>query len=114
MQNDEKAIHDLVDSWLAASKQGDLATLRDLMTDDVIFMVPGKEPFGKEAFRASGGERKNVLVEGTSDIQEIKVHGDWAWMRNRLKVTIKPPDGKPVVHSWYTLTILQKNRTGNG
>jgi uncharacterized protein (TIGR02246 family) len=94
MQDDEKAIRDLVDSWLAASKKGDLATVRELMADDVVFMVPGKEPFGKEAFTASSWEMRGVLVEGASDIQEIKVHGDWALLRNRLKVTIRPPNQK--------------------
>ena len=73
MQNDEQAIRDLVDTWLAASKAGDLATVLNLMADDVIFMVPGKEPFGKEEFAASSKEMKDVRVEGTSDIQEIKV-----------------------------------------
>jgi uncharacterized protein (TIGR02246 family) len=112
MHNDEKAIRDWGDSWLAASKKGDLATARDLMADDVVFMVPGKEPFGKDAFTVSSRETTGVLVDGTSDIQEIKVHGDWAWMRNRLKVTIRPPNGKSVVHSGYTLTILQKKPDG--
>ena len=82
------------------------------MANDVVFMVPGKEPFGKEAFMASGRDGKSILVEGTSDIQEIKVHGDWACMRNRLKVAIKPPNGEAVVHSGYTLTILQKKADG--
>jgi uncharacterized protein (TIGR02246 family) len=112
MQNDESAIRELVDAWLVASKKGDLATLRELMSDDVVFMVAGKEPFGKEAFMATGADGKSVLVEGASDIQEIKVRGDWAWMRNRLKVTVKPPDGNAVVHSGYTLTILQKRVDG--
>jgi uncharacterized protein (TIGR02246 family) len=112
MQHDEKAIRDLVDSWITASKKGDLATVRDLMADDVVFMVAGKEPFGKEAFTTRSREMRGALVEGTSDIQEIQVRGDWAWMRNRLKVTIKPPDGQPVVHSGYTLTILQKKPDG--
>ena len=30
----------------------DLATVLSLMTDDVVFMVPGQEAFGKEAFTA--------------------------------------------------------------
>ena len=54
MQNDEPEIRDLVNAWLAASKEGDLTTLRDLMANDVVFMVPRKEPFGKETFMASG------------------------------------------------------------
>src|SRR3954454_8877201 len=46
----ETAIRTLVETWMAAAKAGDIATVLDLMTDDVIFMVPGREPFGKEAF----------------------------------------------------------------
>jgi uncharacterized protein (TIGR02246 family) len=53
MTQDERAIRELVDSWMKASKAGDLATVLDLMTDDVVFMVPGREPFGKEEFRAA-------------------------------------------------------------
>jgi uncharacterized protein (TIGR02246 family) len=48
--DNERAIRNLIETWMAASKAGDLATVLSLMTDDVIFMVPGKEPFGKEAF----------------------------------------------------------------
>jgi uncharacterized protein (TIGR02246 family) len=113
MQNDEKAICELVDTWMAASKSGDLATVLRLMADDVVFMVPGKEPFGKEAFAASSKEMKNVRIDGTSDIKEINVLGDWAWMRNHLKVTITPPQGRPTVRSGYTLTILRRNPDGS-
>ena len=49
-QNEEQAIRDLVKTWLAASEKGDLTTMLNLLADDVIFMVPGKEPFGKETF----------------------------------------------------------------
>ena len=112
MQDDEQAIRGLVDTWLAASKRADLATLLSLMADDVIFMVPGKEPFGKDAFAASMKDMQDVQIEGTGDIQEIKVLGDWAWMRNHLKVTITPPNGSPSVRSGYTLTILRKNPNG--
>lgn len=111
--NDKRAIRELVDKWLTSSKTGDLATVLSLMADDVIFMVPGKEPFGKEAFAANSQEMKDVRIEGTSDIQEIKVLGDWAWMRNFLKVTFTPPKGSATVHSGYILTILRKNPNGN-
>src|SRR5262249_35239639 len=53
MTDDERAIRELVNVWLAASKAGDLQTILSLMTDDVIFMVPGRRPFGKEAFAAA-------------------------------------------------------------
>jgi uncharacterized protein (TIGR02246 family) len=112
VQNEEEAIRKLVDTWMVATKKGDLATVLSLMTDDVIFMVPGKEPFGKEEFAALSKGMKNVEVESTSEIQEIRVLGDWAWLRNRLKVKLTAPGSKPTVRSGYTLTILQKNSEG--
>jgi uncharacterized protein (TIGR02246 family) len=113
MQGDEQAIRDLVKAWLVASQAGDLTTVLGLMDDDVIFMVPGKAPFGKEAFAASSKEMKNVRIEGTSDIQEIRVLNDWAWMRSHLKITITHPSGTTSMRSGYTLTILRKQRGGN-
>jgi uncharacterized protein (TIGR02246 family) len=113
MQSDEQAIRDLVKTWLVASKTGDLTTVLSLMDDDVVFMVPGKPPFGKEAFAASSKELKNVRIEGISDIQEIQVLDDWAWMRSHLKVTITHPSGATSMRSGYTLTILRKQRGGN-
>jgi uncharacterized protein (TIGR02246 family) len=113
LQSDEEAIRQLVETWMAASKAGDLSTVLSLMADDVIFMVPDRPPFGKEAFIASSQNMKDVRIEGSSDIQEVRVLGDWAWMRNYLKLSITPPQGEPLVRSGYTLTILRKNSAGN-
>jgi len=112
VSNDEQAIRDLVDKWLTASKTGDVAAVLSLMADDVIFMVPGKEPFGKEAFAATSQEMKDLLIEGTSDIKEIKVLGDWAWMRNYLTVSITTPNGDTKRRAGYVLTILKRNAEG--
>jgi len=112
MQSDEEAIRTLVSQWLTASKKGDLETVLSLMADDVIFMIPGQEPFGKDVFAARARQMENVNIEGTSEIQELKILGDWAWTRNRLVVTVMPPNGRPVRRSGYTLTILRKNPNG--
>jgi uncharacterized protein (TIGR02246 family) len=55
---------------------------------------------------------KNLRVEGSSDIQEIQVLGDWAYLRNYIEMTVSPPAGKPVRRSGYTLTILRKEDDG--
>jgi uncharacterized protein (TIGR02246 family) len=112
MTDDERAIRDVVDVWLTASKAGDLATVLSLMTDDVIFMVPGQKPFGKEAFAAASQGMKDVRIEGTSDIQEIQVLGDWAYLRNYLEMTVTPPGGATKRRSGYTLTVLRKEADG--
>src|SRR5262245_18499010 len=110
ISTDEQSIRELVDTWLAASKKQDVTTLHSLMADDIIFMTPGSEPFGKEAFTAS--EQQPILKQATSKIQELEVLGNTAWMRNHLDVTIQFPNGESKRQSGYTLTILKKNPAG--
>jgi uncharacterized protein (TIGR02246 family) len=111
--SDEEAIRGLVDKWLSASEKGDLPTILDLMADDVIFMVPDKEPFGKEQFSRNYEDTKGGTMKTESDIQEIKIIGDWAWMRNFLRVTFTDANGKSAKHSGYVLTILNKRPDGS-
>ncbi|KHK51867.1 ketosteroid isomerase [Ralstonia sp. A12] len=112
MTEDERAIRNVVDTWLAASRAGDLPTVLNLMTDDVLFLTPGQPPFGKEAFAAMSNGMKDVKVDGTSDIQEVQVFGDIAYLRNALRIVITMPDGKVVRRSGQTLTILRKEADG--
>jgi uncharacterized protein (TIGR02246 family) len=112
MSPDERAIRDLVDTWMKASRAGDTATVLSLMSDDVIFMVPGREPFGKEAFAAASQSMKGFRLEGSADIRELRVLGNWAYLRNFIEITVTPPGGAPMRRSGYTLTILRKESDG--
>lgn len=112
MSDDERAIRELVETWMAASKAGDTAAVLELMTDDVLFMVPGREPFGKEAFRTASESMRDLKMEGQAEIQEIEVLGDRAWIRNHIDLTLTPPGGEPLHRSGYTLTILRKGDDG--
>ena len=112
MNDDERAIRNVVETWMTASKEGDVATVLGLMADDVLFMVPGQKPFGKDAFAAASRGMKDVAIDGKSDIQEIRILGDWAYLRNYLEVMVTPPGGQPVRRSGYTLSILRKEADG--
>jgi uncharacterized protein (TIGR02246 family) len=112
MPDDERAIRDLVATWMKASEAGDVNAVLSLMADEVIFTVPGREPFGKDVFRAASEAMKNVRLMGTSDIREIKVLGDWAYIRNYIEITLMPPDGAAMRRSGYTLSILRKQSDG--
>ena len=112
MSDDERAIRDLVATWMAASRAGDLATVLGLMADDVMFLVPGQEPFGKGAFAAASQSMKGARFEGSYDIREIEVLGDRAYLRNYLTVTVTPPGGEPVRRAGHTLSILRKEPGG--
>ena len=112
MSEDESAIRHLIATWLEASKKGDLQTVLSLMADDVVFMVPGRQPFGKEAFAAASKGMANVAIDGTSEIVELEVMGEWAYLRTRIEMTVTQPNGAGVRRSGYTLTILRKEREG--
>jgi uncharacterized protein (TIGR02246 family) len=97
---------------MSATKAGDVATVLGLMSDDVVFMVPGAEPFGKEAFAAALKGLGTMTIEGRSDIRELEVLGDIAWLRNHIDMTATTADGKTIRRSGYTLTILRKGADG--
>jgi uncharacterized protein (TIGR02246 family) len=111
-KKDEQAIRDSVDTWLAASKRGDANTLRNLLADDVMFITPTREPFGKEAFFGDEDQTNDTAMEANIDIKEIEIAGDWAWMRSFLNVTFTPAGGKPAKHAGHILTIFQKQPDG--
>ncbi|MGK9232659.1 SgcJ/EcaC family oxidoreductase [Inquilinus limosus] len=112
MTEDERAIRDLVETWMKASKAGDVATVLSLMSDDVVFMVPGHEPFGKEAFAAASAGQSEMSIDGRSEIRELQVLGDWAYLRAHIDITVTPPVGQPVRRAGWTLTILRKQPDG--
>jgi uncharacterized protein (TIGR02246 family) len=112
MTDDERAIRAVVDRWFAASRSGDLETVLSLMTDDVVFMVPGQQPFGKEAFAAASRGMADVTIDGSSEIVELRVLGEWAYLRNRIEMSATPKGGVPTRRSGYTLTIFRKEPDG--
>jgi uncharacterized protein (TIGR02246 family) len=82
--------------------------LLTMVTDDVMFMVPGRRPMSKEAFVVAVQARQGSAVDSLAQIKEIEVMGDWAWCRVHLTVTLTPPGGKRTTRSGFTLTVLRK------
>lgn len=112
-KQDEAEIRALVATWMEATRMGDTGKVLGLMTDDVVFLVPGHAPMRKADFAAAARAQSSGAapsIDGTSEIEEIVVAGDWAFMRSRLHVIARPPDGSnPVEREGYTLTILRKD-----
>jgi uncharacterized protein (TIGR02246 family) len=103
MQNDEQEIRQLVSTWMTASKAGDVEKVLSLMADDVVFLVTGQPPMRKADFAAAARAQAGAdapQFDGSSEIQEIKILGDWAYVvevngcshftrrTNRFKVTV--------------------------
>jgi uncharacterized protein (TIGR02246 family) len=113
MQNDQQAIRQLLATWMEATKAGDLDTVLSLMADDVVFLVAGQPPMvGKAAFAAAAQPQPNQAApqfDGKSEIQELQVLGDWAYLWTKLSVVVTPPGGAPPIkRAGHTLTILKK------
>jgi uncharacterized protein (TIGR02246 family) len=107
--NDEQSIRALISTWMRATAAGDTATVLTLMADDVVFLMPGHAPMqGKQAFAAAQQAMKGMKMEGSSDIREVRVQGDWAWCWTALTVTVTPEGGQSMRRSGHTLSVLQK------
>lgn len=112
MSDDERAIRRLIEAWMRASREGDTATVLSLMTEDAVFMVPGREPFGRAAFETAANSLSGLKIDGTNEVVEVQVLSDWAFSRNHIELTVTPPDGEPVRRSGYTLTLYRKGADG--
>jgi uncharacterized protein (TIGR02246 family) len=76
---DETAIREMVATWMAASKAGDVDTVLGLVSDDVVFLTPGRPPMRRDEFIAQSKAQAGPdgpRIEGRADIQEIQVMGD--------------------------------------
>ncbi|TMQ64362.1 MAG: SgcJ/EcaC family oxidoreductase [Candidatus Eisenbacteria bacterium] len=114
MSDDEQAIRELVATWHRATAAGDLQRILSLMTEDAVFLTPGRPPMrGKDAFAA--GFRTLIQthrIESTGTIKEIHIAGDWAHFWAQLSVTTTPLNGPPTRRSGPTLTIVRKQADG--
>ena len=113
MSPDERAIRDVIDNWLEASAAGDTKTVLSLMTDDVVFLVAGRPPFGKAEFAAAPDVLSTHRIEARSEIREIVVSGDLAYARSELTVTLTPlAGGQSLRRSGPILSIFRRMADG--
>jgi uncharacterized protein (TIGR02246 family) len=112
MTPDERAIRELISKWMSASQAGDTATVLSLMAEDAVFMVPGREPFGKAAFAGMAETMKDLRMEGTNEVRELTVTGGWAFARSYIAMTVTPAGGEPVRRAGWTLTVFRKEPDG--
>ncbi|HEY1863948.1 MAG TPA: SgcJ/EcaC family oxidoreductase [Roseiarcus sp.] len=112
MTDDARQIRELVDSWIAASKARDLPALMEMMTDDVVFMTPGRPPFGKAEFAADSERMKGATIDARAEVQEIEVFGPRAYVRNHIQAELAFPGQEPRRMSGYAMTVLRKDADG--
>lgn len=114
MSPDEQAIHEVIAEWLRASSAGDVDAVLRLMTEDVVFLGPGRPPMrGKAAFAQGMREWAGKMqVDGRHEVREIAVSGDLASCWVDLEVRMSPPGGAPVVRRGDVLSVYRREADG--
>lgn len=110
---DEQQIRAAIELWLDASGRGDLATVVNLMTDDVVFLTPGNPPMFRTEFeQRSRSMAGKVKIEGKADVQEITVMGDTAACWNYLEITVTPEGAAPIRRAGNVLSVFRRGEDG--
>lgn len=111
---DELQIRELHSNWIDAVNAGDLARLLTLVTDDVVFLSPGQEPFGRAEFSANFSDAQRQLqIKCVSELEEVVVASEVAYTRSRdaLSVT-RQGGGEATQLAGHRITVYRKQPDG--
>lgn len=96
IQEDEATIRRLVGpEWKAAWSSGDAAAVADFYAPDAVVFPAAAAPLaGPAAIEAAfGAVFRHFRVEGSSEIVELEIAGNWAYVRGTYTTRMRPKDG---------------------
>ncbi|MEP6600219.1 MAG: nuclear transport factor 2 family protein [Nitrospirota bacterium] len=113
MKSDEQQIRELVATWMTATKAGDIETVLELNGGGCRVSAARPTTHDRKVGVRRGSESPvgsgRPQFDGTSEIQEIKVIGEWAFMWAKLSVVVTSPGGAlSMARTGHTLSILKK------
>lgn len=113
MKTVEQAVREWLDRWLRASAAGDYKSMLPMLSDDIVFVVPGQRPFGKKQFQAAWeGPMKGVRMACEAELEECIASGDIACTRTKLAVSMTMPDGNTSRAKGYTMSVFRREPDG--
>ena len=114
MGSDERAIREVHTSWIDAVNAGDLARLLSLMADDVVFLNPGRAPFGRDGFSANfSAAHQQIQIRCISELEEVAVGGVVAYTLSRDSLSVTPRAGGETTElAGHRITIYRKQPDG--
>ena len=113
-QTDEQQIRALIAKWMEVSKSGDVDARMNLITEDVVFLIPGNPPMRRDDFAAASKAMEGkVQIDGKAEVQEVTVQGDVAICWTRLEVSVTPlAGGETMRRAGNTLTVFRRGTDG--
>ncbi len=111
--SDEQEIRELFDNWIESTTKGNLALAHQCIADDALFFVPGAGKMDKKTFAvAAAGELPEdspIEFDLDSQLREIKIFCDHAYMWIKSTLVMTPKNGDPTTKmSGHSLSILEK------
>lgn len=115
-REDREAIRQLTEGWLAAVRAKDVGRLKEMVTDDVVFLPAALPPIrGKHAVE----DMYNSFLPQFSSVdqrvstEEVQVAGDWAFMWGLETLVLTPRgDGPAIQMSGKGMSILRRQSDG--
>ena len=110
-----EAIRKLTDEAVAALNRGDVEACLALQAVDAQVLAPLRPAeVGSAAIRASLESLfKDYSVRESRTLEEVEVHGGWAFTRGSYRSVLIPKDGRPAIEeSGKYLEILKQDATG--
>jgi uncharacterized protein (TIGR02246 family) len=114
-REDERAIRELTERWVAAVTAKDIDRLLAYVTDDVVFLAPSVPPIVGRA--AVGSMYRAVFaqfdVRQNPAYHELQLLGDWAFAWGTDALTFTPVAGGAPVHlEGNALSIMRRGDDG--
>jgi uncharacterized protein (TIGR02246 family) len=111
---EEREIHAVHSTWIDAVNAGDLTRLLAFMADDVVFLNPGKAPFGRDGFSSNFlAAEQQFRISCASELEEVIIVGDFAFTRSRDTLSVTKCNGGEVTQlAGYRMTIYRRQSQG--
>ena len=115
MGSDDQAIREVHATWIDAVNAGDLVRLLTLMADDVVFLNPGREPFGRDGFPAGfSAAHRQARINCISELENVAVVGQVAYTLSRDSLSVTPRATGEAMHlAGHRIAIYRKQSDGH-
>ena len=114
---DQQRMQEISKQWIDAYVGGDIDGIMSLMHEDAMIMAQGSATVrGLDAVRAYLAPRVgNPGVTFTDDLQEIRIAGDWAFVRGdfRLEVAPREEGGAGFTRNGRYFVLYEKTADGD-
>lgn len=114
MGPDERAIREVHTTWIDAVNAGDLVRLLTLMAADVVFLMPGRAPFGRDEFPAGfSAAHEQSRIRCISELEEVAIVGGIAYTLCRDSLSVTPRAGGEAMElAGHRITIYRRQPDG--